>query len=45
MIGEELKDSSNDVGITLDGFIGLQKRGVELMKIQICWNILRYFEY
>ncbi|CAD8046977.1 unnamed protein product [Paramecium sonneborni] len=45
MIEEELHDNSNKRVITLEGFIALQKRGIELMKIQICWTILRFFRY
>ncbi|CAD8046810.1 unnamed protein product [Paramecium primaurelia] len=45
MIEEELHDNSNKKVITLEGFIALQKRGIELMKIQICWTILRFFRY
>ncbi|CAK92460.1 unnamed protein product (macronuclear) [Paramecium tetraurelia] len=45
MIEEELHDNSNKTVITLEGFIALQKRGIELMKIQICWTILRFFRY
>ncbi|CAD8138514.1 unnamed protein product [Paramecium pentaurelia] len=45
MIEEELLDNSNKKVITLEGFIALQKRGIELMKIQICWTILRFFRY
>ena len=41
----QLQNSSNVNGVTLEGFIALQKRGIELMKIQICWAILRYFKY
>ncbi|CAD8046213.1 unnamed protein product [Paramecium sonneborni] len=46
MIEEELKDGSNKKKfISLQGFMALQKRGIELMKIQICWTILRFFHY
>nr|CAI39255.1 eng_C97 [Paramecium tetraurelia] len=46
LIEEELKDDSNKKSfITLQGFMVLQKRGIELMKIQISWTILRYFNY
>ncbi|CAD8126963.1 unnamed protein product [Paramecium sonneborni] len=46
MIEEELKDDSNKKKfITLQGFMALQKRGIELMKIQISWTILRFFHY
>lgn len=45
MIEEELLNNSNKKVITLEGFIALQKRGIELMKIQICWTILRFFKY
>ncbi|CAD8137938.1 unnamed protein product [Paramecium pentaurelia] len=46
MIEEELKDDSNKKNyITLQGFMTLQKRGIELMKVQISWTILRFFYY
>ncbi|CAD8135458.1 unnamed protein product [Paramecium octaurelia] len=46
MIEEELKDDSNKkTFITLQGFMVLQKRGIELTKIQISWTILRFFNY
>lgn len=33
MIEEELKNDSNRYKISLEGFMALQKRGIELMKI------------
>ncbi len=34
-----------DQGITFEGFVGLQKKCIDMMKIQTCWTILRHFGY
>lgn len=44
MILRELEVEQHDY-IDLKGFIALQKKVIEMLKIQICWSILRYFRY
>jgi mitochondrial Rho GTPase 1 len=31
--------------ISVNGFIAFQKKCIEMLKIQICWNILKHFDY
>lgn len=31
--------------IDINGFLSFQKKCIEMLKIQICWSILRYFNY
>lgn len=44
IILRELEVDQQDY-IELEGFIALQKKCIEMLKIQICWSILRYFNY
>ena len=41
---EELESDHQDY-IELQGFFALQKKCIEMLKIQICWSILRHFNY
>ncbi|KAL4442838.1 hypothetical protein ABPG74_010727 [Tetrahymena malaccensis] len=48
IINQDSKNSSNITNmneITFEGFKILQKKCVELIKMQICWAILRHFNY
>ena len=40
----ELKEYQNEY-IDLNGFLAFQKKCIQMLKIQICWSILRYFNY
>lgn len=44
IILRELEIEQHDY-IELKGFIALQKKVIEMLKIQICWSILRHFQY
>ena len=38
-------DEEQTHAITENGFIAFQKKCIEMLKIQICWNILKHFDY
>jgi len=45
VIREEVEDGVTEQGITFEGFVGLQKKCIDMMKIQTCWTILRHYGY
>jgi len=45
VIKKELDNDSNENRITIEGFISLQKKFIELMKIQTCWMVSQHFGY
>lgn len=45
IIKEELRDISNERGVTLEGFIIVNRRMIEMMKIKNCWIILKKFGF
>lgn len=44
IILRELQQYNQDF-IKLSGFFALQKKCIQMLKIQICWSILRFFNY